>query len=72
MTLARQQGMDWYDMGGIDRDANPDVARFKDRMNGFPILCDAYEARPPGLVGPIIGALESLRARLKNHGKART
>lgn len=65
MALARQRGLDWYDMGGIDREANPDVARFKDRMNGVPILCEAFEARPPGLIPPLIAALETLRGRMK-------
>lgn len=70
MARARAQGMDWYDMGGIDRTANPDVARFKDRMKGVEVLCDAYEARPAGLVPPLIAALESLRARAKQRRKA--
>ncbi|MBC7477265.1 MAG: peptidoglycan bridge formation glycyltransferase FemA/FemB family protein, partial [Pseudorhodobacter sp.] len=70
MTLARARGLDWYDMGGIDREANPDVARFKDRMNGVPILCEAFEARPAGLIPPLIAALETLRSRIKQRRKA--
>ena len=71
MMLARQRGLHWYDMGGIDREANPDVARFKDRMNGVAILSEAFEARPSGFVAPVILALESLRAGLKNRRKPR-
>ena len=65
ITLARARGHACYDLGGIDHQANPDVARFKDRMNGIPILAEPFEARPAGLIAPLIGALESLRARLK-------
>jgi lipid II:glycine glycyltransferase (peptidoglycan interpeptide bridge formation enzyme) len=65
IALSRQRGHDWYDMGGIDHQANPDVARFKDRMNGTILLAEPFEARPPGPIAPLIGALESLRARLK-------
>ena len=65
IALSRARGLDWYDLGGIDADANPDVARFKERMNGTPLFSAAYEARPSGIVAPLIGALETLRARLK-------
>lgn len=65
IALSRDRGLDWYDLGGIDAKANPDVARFKDRMNGTPLFCDAFEARPSGLVAPVIGVLETLRTRLK-------
>ena len=65
IALSRARSLDWYDLGGIDADANPDVARFKERMNGTPLFSAAYEARPSGIVAPLIGALETLRARLK-------
>ncbi len=69
IALARSRGQDWYDMGGIDHAANPDVARFKDRMNGSAILTEPFEARPGGPVGgpagALIGAVERLHARLK-------
>jgi hypothetical protein len=71
MALARQRGLHWYDLGGIDREANPDVARFKDRMNGVPILSESFEARPTGLIAPVTLVLENLRARLKKRGKER-
>ncbi len=65
IALSRDRGLDWYDLGGIDAGANPDVARFKDRMNGTAILADPFEARPTGLVASLIVALETLRTRLK-------
>ena len=65
LDLSRSRGLDWYDMGGIDPDANPDVARFKDRLNGTPLWTEPFEVRPAGIVAPLIGALETLRNRLK-------
>ncbi len=65
LDLSRSRGLDWYDMGGIDPEANPDVARFKDRMNGTPLWAEPFEARPAGAVSALIGALETLRSRLK-------
>ncbi len=34
MRYARDRGALWYDLGGIDPTHNPDVYRFKARMNG--------------------------------------
>ncbi len=65
---AQSGGLRWYDLGGVDPAANPDVARFKVRMNGRPILAEPFEARPQGPVSHLIGGLEAMRARLKRHG----
>lgn len=62
---ARAEGRLWYDLGGVDATANPDVARFKERMNGLPIAAEPFEARPAGPVGGLITNLETLRARLR-------
>lgn len=62
---AQSQGLRWYDLGGVDPAANPDVARFKVRMNGCPILAEAFEARPQGPVFSLIGGLEAMQAGLK-------
>lgn len=62
---ARAEGRLWYDLGGIDATANPDVTRFKERMNGLPILAEPFEARPDGPVASLIAGLETLRARLR-------
>lgn len=34
INAARERGCRWYDLGGIDKDNNPDVFRFKERMGG--------------------------------------
>lgn len=66
LRMARDMGCLWYDMGGIDEEANPDVARFKRRMNGEDICAAGpYEARPSGPVGALIAGLEQIRNRLK-------
>jgi lipid II:glycine glycyltransferase (peptidoglycan interpeptide bridge formation enzyme) len=59
------QGQAWYDMGGIDAATNPDVTRFKERMNGVALLAEPFEARPAGLRAGLVLAAEALRARLK-------
>jgi hypothetical protein len=63
MKLARERGSDWYDMGGIDAETNPEVTRFKERMGGQPIFAEAFEARPAGVFPIMVGGLESLRTR---------
>jgi hypothetical protein len=65
MALSRETGCRWYDLGGIDEAANPEVARFKNRMGGIPVFVEPYEARPSGLTGRLVPALERLRAKLK-------
>jgi hypothetical protein len=65
IRLARQAGCLWYDLGGVDFDTNPEVSRFKERMNGVPILSEVWQAKPPGPVGGLILGLEALRARVK-------
>jgi hypothetical protein len=65
LGLARARGCLWYDLGGIDAGANPDVTRFKTRMNGVPLLAEVWQAGRPGIVTPLILALERLRQRRK-------
>lgn len=65
LGLARARGCLWYDLGGVDADANPDVTRFKTRMNGVPLLAEIWQAGRPGLVTPVILGLERLRQRRK-------
>lgn len=65
IRLAQARGMAWYDLGGIDAETNPDVTRFKERMNGVPLFAEPFEARPPGLVPRLVLGAEALRARLK-------
>jgi hypothetical protein len=66
---ARNQGSLWYDLGGVDFRANPDVARFKERMGGPAIGAAVWQALPQGPLahagaGMILG-LEALRFRAR-------
>ncbi len=47
IEAAAARGIRWYDLGGIDPDANPGVHRFKARMGGEEICAPGpYEAAP--------------------------
>lgn len=59
LSIGRQ--LSWYDLGGIDAAANPDVARFKQRMNGVSMASEPIEFKPPGLRTAIVAQLESGR-----------
>jgi hypothetical protein len=63
--LARARGCRWYDLGGIDAGTNPDVTRFKTRMNGIPLHSEVWQAGRPGIATPLILGLERLRQRRK-------
>jgi hypothetical protein len=65
IALARGKGSLWYDLGGVDAEANPDVARFKERMGGVTLNSKAFEARPSGVFPLIVGVLENLRASFR-------
>ena len=62
---AHSKGLSWYDLGGIDVEANPSVARFKDRINGLPLFAESFEARPPGILPRLLLRAEALRTRMK-------
>lgn len=63
LQLARSAGSKWYDLGGIDTEENPDVARFKRRMGGTSIYSVPFEACSTDLAPRFIKALESVRKR---------
>ncbi len=65
LGLARARGCLWYDLGGIDPLTNPDVARFKTRMNGVPLLSEVWQTGRPGILTPLLLRLERLRQRRK-------
>lgn len=69
LALARHIGSAWYDLGGVDFEANPDVARFKERMGGVLISADPHEARPGGLFPKLLDGLEGVRARIRKAGR---
>ncbi len=62
----RALGLKRFDLGGIDADTNPSVTRFKQRTGGAEIRAPGpFEFRPPGLGPALVGAAETLHARLK-------
>ena len=66
ICLSQTRNMNWYDLGGVDFNANPDVARFKDRMNGVKVVAAGpYEAHPKSLPSFVVSGLEAARARLR-------
>ncbi|WP_371170539.1 lipid II:glycine glycyltransferase FemX [Aliiroseovarius sp. 2305UL8-7] len=66
INLSRDRGLDWYDLGGVDFEENPAVARFKDRMNGVAIDAPGpYEARPSWPWSTLVLGLEAAYGRLK-------
>ncbi|WP_417463034.1 lipid II:glycine glycyltransferase FemX [Kordiimonas sp.] len=65
VVRAQSRGLHWYDLGGVDIEANPDVTRFKTRMNGQSILAKAFEARPASPISHLVTGLEALRTHLR-------
>lgn len=63
---SREAEAAWYDLGGIDRNANPDVYRFKNRTGAAEFhAVGPYEFAPHGASTTLIRALEDLRARFR-------
>jgi lipid II:glycine glycyltransferase (peptidoglycan interpeptide bridge formation enzyme) len=59
---AKERGLSWYDLGGIDADANPGVYRFKSRMGGTGMTAiGPFEARPQTVLATAIEKLERVR-----------
>lgn len=51
---AKERGLRWYDLGGIDPDENEGVYRFKARMGGFEVItAGPYDLDPRGPTGHI-------------------
>jgi FemAB family len=65
ISLAQSRGLAWYDLGGIDAVENPDVARFKERMNGVPLFAEPLESRPTGILPRVVLGAETLRSRAR-------
>jgi lipid II:glycine glycyltransferase (peptidoglycan interpeptide bridge formation enzyme) len=67
MLLAKERGLGWYDLGGVDPEANPGVYEFKTRTGGQELAAvGPYEARPSGPISIILDKLFALRARRGN------
>ncbi|MCK9540651.1 MAG: GNAT family N-acetyltransferase [Novosphingobium sp.] len=62
---ARERGLAWYDLGGIDAVANPDVYRFKKRMGGREVCHAAQWELATGLIAPpVVRLAEKARTLL--------
>ena len=66
ILYGRAHNLRWFDLGGIDTEKNPTVARFKLRTGGHEVVsAGPYEARPPGITPALVIAAEGLHRRLK-------
>jgi lipid II:glycine glycyltransferase (peptidoglycan interpeptide bridge formation enzyme) len=58
---AKSRGNLWFDLGGIDKEENPDGYQFKIRMGGEErTAMGPFDARAPGFGGIVVQACESL------------
>lgn len=60
MEYAKERGCNWYDLGGIDPEVNPDVYRFKARIGGTDVLAPGPYESGTSLRRAFIKNLESL------------
>lgn len=66
LNEARSRGCRWYDLGGIDPDANPGVYHFKQGLGGLDVTVPGpYELAPPGLRSAVTSACERLYRALR-------
>jgi CelD/BcsL family acetyltransferase involved in cellulose biosynthesis len=66
IELIRERGLPWYDLGGIDPEANPGVASFKLRTNGADATAAGpFDLSPAGLRGHLAGWGERAYVRAK-------
>jgi hypothetical protein len=68
IKMARERGMMWYDLGGIDPEANPGVYHFKCGMGGTEMVAPGpFEAAPHALRTRLLMGAESAYRRLRRH-----
>ena len=66
IELLRERGIPWYDLGGIDPEANPGVTSFKLRTNGVDVTAAGpFELSPAGLRGRVTGWAERAYLRIR-------
>ena len=66
IELMRERNVSWYDLGGIDPEANPGVADFKLRTNGFDVTAAGpFERSPRGARGRVAGWAEQAYVRAR-------
>ena len=67
IEYAKMVGNRFYDLGGIDQGSNPDVYRFKKRLNGRRVVELApYELARAGWMRPIVHVLEGTHNLLRH------
>jgi hypothetical protein len=67
IELLRERGISWYDLGGIDPEANPGVADFKLRTNGLDVTAAGpFERAPRGARGRVAGWAEQAYVRARS------
>lgn len=63
---AKEHGCSFFDLGGIDMDANPGVTHFKKRVGGLEVTAPGpFVALPGSAFGPMLDTLVGFRSRLK-------
>jgi lipid II:glycine glycyltransferase (peptidoglycan interpeptide bridge formation enzyme) len=68
MLLAKERGLDWYDVGGVDARVNPGVYHFKAGVRGQELTAvGPYEAWPRGHLPILLRKLPTLRNWLRAH-----
>lgn len=66
ILIGLAEGMEIFDLGGIDEESNPDVTRFKRRTGGTEILAPGpFQTQPAGPVPHLILMAEALRKRVR-------
>ncbi|KNX39865.1 FemAB family protein [Roseovarius tolerans] len=62
ILIGLAEGMETFDLGGIDEESNPDVTRFKRRTGGEEILAPGpFQAQPAGPVPHLVLRAEAFR-----------
>ena len=70
IKTAREQGIYWYDLGGIDPKVNPGVYHFKKGLGGSDITAPGpFELSPGGLKQRIIFSSEQIYRTLRHKAK---
>lgn len=62
---SKKNGMQWYDLGGIDKQGNPNVYLFKERMGGEVTEIGSVFEINVGLKGKLVNLLEIIYKYLK-------
>ncbi len=66
IEMAKAAGCRWYDLGGIDKQTNPGVYRFKQRMGGHEVdIPGPFEMRSPSMRGLLTQFGETVYSSLK-------